>query len=237
LSPVAECRNPPGTRRRRAQPPHARAHGVGHPAPCPDGSGFHLELGVGLRPRPAEHHDLAGGAQPSTTKTDRLISYNGEVFNYVELRTHARTARPPLLHTYRPEVDRPPLRGTRDDFVRELNGSSRSPSGRPRRRLLLGARSHGHPALYYTRTARSAFRLRGEGPACERQDRRRTRSEWPRRDLHVLGAARPTTMFQGVSQVCPGEMVVLPGDRLQRRTWWHWNFPDAGSHRRHPNRN
>ena len=44
----------------------------------------------------------------------------------------------------------------------------------------------------------------------------------------------PRTMFRGVSQVCPGEMVVLEAGRLQRRTYWHWEFPAAGSHRKAP---
>jgi asparagine synthase (glutamine-hydrolysing) len=41
-------------------------------------------------------------------------------------------------------------------------------------------------------------------------------------------------MFRGVSQVCPGEIVVLQGDRLERRTYWRWEFPDAGAHRTAP---
>ena len=40
----------------------------------------------------------------------------------------------------------------------------------------------------------------------------------------------PRTMFKGVSQVCPGEMLVLQGARLERRRYWRWEFPETGGH-------
>jgi asparagine synthase (glutamine-hydrolysing) len=42
----------------------------------------------------------------------------------------------------------------------------------------------------------------------------------------------PRTVFKGVSQVGPGEMVILEGDKLTRRQYWDWDFPAATQHRR-----
>ncbi len=39
----------------------------------------------------------------------------------------------------------------------------------------------------------------------------------------------PRTVFKGVSQVCPGEMVILEGANLSRRQYWDWDFPAARS--------
>src|SRR5690606_15298354 len=53
----------------------------------PDGTGFHVEQGVGLGHARLSIIDLSRGAQPIHNETkDVWITYNGEVFNYVELR-------------------------------------------------------------------------------------------------------------------------------------------------------
>lgn len=53
----------------------------------PDGTGFHVEPGVGLGHARLSIIDLEGGAQPVHNEDSTVwISYNGEVFNYLELR-------------------------------------------------------------------------------------------------------------------------------------------------------
>ena len=47
----------------------------------PDGSGFHLETGIGLGHARLSIIDLAGGAQPVHNEDQTVwFSYNGEVF-------------------------------------------------------------------------------------------------------------------------------------------------------------
>ncbi|MGD9511136.1 MAG: XrtA/PEP-CTERM system amidotransferase [Geminicoccaceae bacterium] len=54
----------------------------------PDGEGIHLEPGLGLGHRRLAVIDLAGGAQPMAGPEGRLrLVYNGEIYNYRELRT------------------------------------------------------------------------------------------------------------------------------------------------------
>src|SRR5689334_21001617 len=53
----------------------------------PDGRGVHIEPDAGLAHARLSVIDLAGGAQPMTNEDGSLwITFNGEIFNYLELR-------------------------------------------------------------------------------------------------------------------------------------------------------
>jgi asparagine synthase (glutamine-hydrolysing) len=53
----------------------------------PDGEGFHLGEGIAMGNRRLSIIDLLGGGQPMGSSNDRYkIVYNGEVYNYLELR-------------------------------------------------------------------------------------------------------------------------------------------------------
>jgi asparagine synthase (glutamine-hydrolysing) len=53
----------------------------------PDGEGFHIAHGIALGHRRLSIIDLAGGAQPMQSNDERYHTvYNGEVYNYLELR-------------------------------------------------------------------------------------------------------------------------------------------------------
>jgi asparagine synthase (glutamine-hydrolysing) len=54
----------------------------------PDGEGVHLEPGLALGHRRLAIIDLGGGAQPmSTPEGDLTVVFNGEIYNFMELRT------------------------------------------------------------------------------------------------------------------------------------------------------
>ena len=60
----------------------------------PDGDGLYIDGALGLAHRRLSIIDLDGGAQPMSTEDGQLwISYNGEVFNYVELFEELRAWR------------------------------------------------------------------------------------------------------------------------------------------------
>ncbi|HEY6124769.1 MAG TPA: asparagine synthase (glutamine-hydrolyzing) [Steroidobacteraceae bacterium] len=222
---------------REARPDRERVErmiaSIGHRGP--DGTGFHIDPGVALGHARLSIIDLGGGAQPIHNGDETVwISYNGEVFNYVELRqwleerghkfyTHTDTE--VIVHLY-DELG--------DEFVHELNGQfAFALWDRKRRRLLLVRDRAGILPLYYARVAGGvAFgsevkTLIASGlvqPAMDAVGLDELMTFW--------APVAPRTVFKGVSQVCPGEMVILEGASLTRKQYWDWDFPGASQHRR-----
>src|SRR5260370_42622590 len=65
----------------------------------PDGEGFHVGRGIALGHRRLSIIDLESGSQPMHSADERYhIIYNGEVYNYLELRAELE-ARGAVFHT------------------------------------------------------------------------------------------------------------------------------------------
>ncbi|MBC8025543.1 MAG: asparagine synthase (glutamine-hydrolyzing) [Steroidobacteraceae bacterium] len=206
----------------------------------PDGTGYHIEPGVGLGHARLSIIDLGGGAQPIHNGDETVwITYNGEVFNYIELREellarghrfYTQSDTEVIVHAYDEYGD---------DFVRHLNGQfAFALWDRKRRRLLLVRDRAGILPLYHAEIK--------EGPAAgalvfgsEVKALIASGLVQPALDPDGLdelmtfwAPLAPRTIFAGVSQVGPGEMLVLDEKGMERRRYWHWEFPEAGALRR-----
>jgi asparagine synthase (glutamine-hydrolysing) len=201
----------------------------------PDGTGYHLEPGVGLGHARLSIIDLGGGAQPIHNEDSTVwISYNGEVFNYIELRsfleqrghqfyTHSDTE--VIVHLYEELGDR---------FVEELNGQfAFALWDRNRRRLLLVRDRTGILPLYYAQQDGSVWfasevkALLASGAVTAALD-----PEGFDELMTFWAPLAPRTVFAGVSQVPPGEMLVLDASGTRRHKYWEWEFPERESLRR-----
>ena len=99
----------------------------------PDDEHLHREPGLALGARRLAIVDLAGGRQPIANEDRSVwVAFNGELFEYPELRTELLAPRPPPGHPLRHRGLGPPLRGPRRGHVRARP--------RPVRRLALGPR-------------------------------------------------------------------------------------------------
>jgi asparagine synthase (glutamine-hydrolysing) len=90
----------------------------------PDGFGLRLDECVGLAHARLSIIDLAGGAQPMSNEDGRVwITYNGEVYNFVELRPELEAAG----HVFRTRSDTEVLVHAYEEwgegFVERLNGN------------------------------------------------------------------------------------------------------------------
>jgi len=200
----------------------------------PDGLSVRVEGNVGLAHARLSIIDLEGGWQPIHNE-DRTIwvVFNGEIFNYIELRrdlerqghrfyTHSDTE--VIVHLYEQHGD---------EFVRHLNGQFAIALHDTRRRRLVVARDRVgiRPVLYTAVNGR--FAVASEIKALF------TLPEVPRRiDVRSLGeiftywsALPPHTAFEGVSQLPPGHLLVLDLDSAQPTPkiscYWDWSFPES----------
>src|SRR5215217_4131959 len=177
----------------------------------PDGSGVHVSDRVGLAHTRLSVVDLAGGAQPLANEDGQVVvTYNGEVYNHVELRRELRAAG----HEFRTSSDTEVLvhayEQWGDAFVERLVGQfAFALYDRRRERLLLvrdrfGVRplfyAERGGALYFASEVKALFAT-GEVPAAP--------DLAGLDEVFTFWAARaPRTPFAGVRQLEPGTMAV-----------------------------
>ncbi|RAI44309.1 asparagine synthase (glutamine-hydrolyzing) [Rhodoplanes roseus] len=216
-------------------PPHALlARMVGAIAHRgPDARGSHVEVGVGLAHARLSILDLAGGAQPMSDVEDELVlTFNGEIFNYVELRDELlqrgcrfRTASDTetILQAYR--VFGP-------DCVQKFNGDfAFALWDRGRRRLMLARDRVGvRPAFYATRG--NALYFASEIKALLEVPDVAAEIDPVALDqvLTFWFPLAPRTIFKDICELPPGHMLLADEAGLRVTPYWRLSFPDAGDH-------
>jgi asparagine synthase (glutamine-hydrolysing) len=213
---------------------HAMARALAHRGP--DGEGFFIDTArheVGLAHTRLSVVDLTGGQQPIGNEDGSIqVVFNGEIFNYIELRDELvrkghrfRTASDTevLVHLYEEEGD---------DFVHQLNGQFAIAlwDGR-RRRLVLVRDRPGILPVYYLQT-RSELVFGSEIKALLAvSSRPRVNAEALRQVMTLWAPLSPDTLFEGIVEVEPGQIVTVADGRLQKRYYWRWDLPPEGEGR------
>ncbi len=193
----------------------------------PDGLGEHLEGPVALTHTRLSVIDLERGQQPIRNEDGTVwVVFNGEIFNYIELREelkacghqfHTDTDTEVLVHLYE---DHGP------EFLHLLNGQfAFALWDSSSQRLMLARDRVGIHPLFYCQTGGElwfASEVKALLPVLERR---------PRLDvlgfdqiMTFWGAIPPRTAFEGIRQLLPGEYI-LANTRLQHHIYWDWNFP------------
>lgn len=189
----------------------------------PDDVGIYSNGPVGLAHARLSIIDLAGGHQPMSIAKDTLwITFNGEIFNYVELREdlikkgHRFTSNSDtevLLHLYQEEGE---------GCVERLNGQwAFAIWDTATRKLFLSRDRFGVRPLYYTQSS-DTFLFASEikallaWPAVERTI-----------DLAALDqiftfwvTVPPRTAFKGIKQLPPGHSMIIQDGRIAIYPYW-----------------
>jgi asparagine synthase (glutamine-hydrolysing) len=197
----------------------------------PDDEGYYVASGVGLGHARLSIIDVQGGRQPIHNEDKSIwITYNGEIFNYIELRQDLETRG----HRFYTETDTEVIvhmyEEYGDEFVHQLNGQfAIALWDQNRRRQLLVRDRVGILPLFYSVTADCLlFSSEIKGLLASGQIKPTLDHETLDQLLTFWCPVAPKTMFTGVSQVKPGEMLVLSNGQIVRHQYWDWNFPTDG---------
>src|SRR5690242_4553081 len=194
----------------------------------PDDGGVYYDGRAALGHRRLSIIDLSGGKQPLSTADGRLwVTFNGEIFNYVELRKdliergrefRTKSDTETILHAYA-EYGPQCVQSFNGDFAYVV-------WDRPNQRLVMARDRMGVRPLYYTvhqgvlvfaSEVKSLFSYPGL-----------------RAELDPLGLDQcftfwaplaPRTAFKGVFELPPGHQLIAEGGKVTVAPYWQLRFP------------
>ena len=191
----------------------------------PDGDGQYVDREVGLGHRRLSIIDLGGGAQPIGNEDGKLqIVFNGEIYNFVELRAELES----FGHKFKTRSDTEVIVHAYEewgaDCVRRFNGMFAFALWDGHKRELFLARDHlGIKPLYHV-TIGSKLVFASEikclllHPGCPRE-----------LDLESLAelftfryVPSPKTLFKGIAKVPPGYAMLCSRTGVKVNRFWDW---------------
>jgi len=194
----------------------------------PDGRGFwvHPQLGVGLGHRRLSIIDLESGAQPMSDEAGNWISFNGEIYNYIELRE--------LLgpHGFRTTSDTEVIlaayRKWGVDCVEHLRGMFAFVLWDDARRLLFCARDRfGIKPLHYTVVGETLYIASEAKALLPFLPAIATDPQALKEYLAFQFCLEGRTLFRGISQLQPAHTLTLQSGTLRTRKYWEvYYHPD-----------
>jgi asparagine synthase (glutamine-hydrolysing) len=193
----------------------------------PDGEGMHVSGPIGIGHRRLSIIDLDTGTQPMCNEDGTVwIVYNGEVYNFQELRAELRARGHIFKSSSDTEVIVHMYEEAGVETVKCLRGMFSFALWDERKRLLLLARDPvGIKPLYYTNTGK-AFLFASEiksllaDPSVERAihpdgiDRFLTYHYMPGKE----------TLFKGIYKLEPGHLLTIRGREVSKRQYWDLRF-------------
>jgi asparagine synthase (glutamine-hydrolysing) len=195
----------------------------------PDQNGVYTDGKVGLGHRRLSIIDVACGRQPMPNADESLwISFNGEIFNYVELREdlerrghrfRTQSDTEVILHLYEEEGE---------ECVQHFNGQwAFAIWDKKKDKLFLSRDRLGVRPLFYTLNY-GTFIFGSEIKAifaCPEV----------RRELDLIGldqiftfwcSRAPRTIFKDIFELPPGHSLVVQGGRIHTWPYWQLDYPD-----------
>jgi asparagine synthase (glutamine-hydrolysing) len=194
----------------------------------PDGTGEMVDGLVGLAHARLSIIDIAGGAQPIHNEDRSVwVIFNGEIFNYVELRReleaqghrfYTQSDTEVIVHLYETHGE---------DFVQHLNGQFAIAlwDARERRLLLARDRAGIRPVFYTEAGGRFAFASEVKALFALPEVGRRLDARGLAEICTYWSPLAPRTPFAGVCSLPPGHVMVIADGKKQLRRYWDWVFP------------
>jgi asparagine synthase (glutamine-hydrolysing) len=195
----------------------------------PDEEGMYVDAGLGLGTRRLSIIDLAGGTQPVFNE-DRsvVVVFNGEIYNYRELRASLERRGHTLATSSDTEVLVHLYEEAGDDCVHELRGMFAFALWDTRKKRLLLVRDRlGIKPLYYANHGGqlvfgSEIKALLRHPAIEA----RPSAEALGHFLSLKYVPAPQTMFDGIHALPPGRLLVCDERGPTVRSYWQLRFAE-----------
>lgn len=194
----------------------------------PDGEGIHVAPGIGMGMRRLAIIDLVTGEQPVANESGTVqVVFNGEIYNYRELRAELLAKG----HRFRGQSDSEVIPHLYDEhgpaFLARLNGMfAIALWDSTQRRLLLARDRVGIKPLFYSQH-RGNLHFASEVKCL-------LAAGGSAREIDPLGldqlltfeyTASPTTLFKDVRKLAPGSWLTWRDGTIQHGTYW--TLPDA----------
>jgi asparagine synthase (glutamine-hydrolysing) len=199
----------------------------------PDASGCYLDGKVGLAHARLSIIDLQEGGQPMSTDDGRLVvTFNGEIFNYIELRQSLIQ----LGHRFRTESDTEVIlhayRQYGERCVEHFNGQwALAIWDKQQRKLFLSRDRLGIRPLFTTCAGgRFLFASEIKSLFVHPEVPRELDPDGMRQMFTYWSTLAPTTIFQGIQELPPGHNLVVQDGRVELRKYWQLDYkPSADS--------
>lgn len=201
----------------------------------PDDEGFFTEGALGFGHRRLSILDLsANGHQPMFSDDGRLvITYNGEVYNYLELREQLQG----LGYRFRTGTDTEVILNAYahwgDDCLSRLSGMfAFAIWDAPRRRLLLARDRLGIKPLYYALTGEGLV-FASELKALAQRDDLSAVVDMPALDAYMLYGFVPgeKTLLRAVRKLSPGHTLTITDRVVESKAYWDLRFTSEATGR------
>jgi len=199
----------------------------------PDGKGFFVDGNIGLGHARLSIIDLDTGEQPIHNENrDIWVVFNGEIFNYIELRKelyelghifYTKTDTEVIVHLYEQYGN---------DFVKFLNGQfSIAIWDMKNNKLILARDRVGITPLFYKQENGSVL-FASEIKSINAAAKQSPEPNYQALDqlMTFWAPVGPNTMFKDVYEVSPGQLIEITKNEISKRQYWEWDFPVDGDY-------
>lgn len=205
---------------------------IGHRGP--DGKGTYIDGDVGLAHARLSIIDVEGGRQPMCNEDGSVwITFNGEIFNYVELRAELMARGHVFKTTSDTEVIVHLYEERGIDCVEALNGDFAFAIWDARRQQLVMARDRAgvRPIYYAHRDGGLAFasevKALLEVPGIEAEPDPIALDQM----FTFWFPLAPRTPFKDILELPPAHVLIASKDGVRTRRYWDFSYPDAAEDR------
>ena len=192
----------------------------------PDDEGYFFDGPLGFGFRRLSIIDLAGGHQPMSDAEESVwVVFNGEIYNYLELRAELEK----FGHQFRTSSDTEVIihgyKQWGNDVFNHLNGMFGAGIWDVRKKKLVVARDPMGIKLIYYKLANGTLTFGSEiRPVLAAEDGRPSvNAEALNLFLRFRYTPSPLTIFQGVNKLAPGTMLVVENGNVRVERWYNFS--------------